>query len=455
MSDAPEPRSGGPASAGSVTPLTRLFQFVVDARPGEIRSLFLGAAYYFTVLTAYYILRPIREEMGVAGGVANLPWLFTGTLGCMILLNPLYSTLVARVPRRRFIPLSYWFFMMNLAVFFVLLKTLPESANVWIGRVFFVWVSVFNLFVVSIFWSFMTDVFRHDQGKRLFAFVALGGTIGAVLGSSITAFFARLVGTAPLLLISIGFLQLGIFCARGLGRSAEDAWDSAKSEANAAPREKVIGGGALAGIAHLLTSPYLLGIASFMMLFTIGSTFLYVQQAALISAIADRAVRTALFARIDLMVNLLTIVFQSYLTAKLMKWLGLTITLALLPALSVVGFLSLGFAPTIVVLVAFQVVRRACDYGVTRPAREVLYTVVSREDKYKAKNLIDTFVYRAGDQIGAWTSAGLTAAGLGVAGSAFVGAPIAGIWFFVALWLGRRQDGLAKQQDAERLGAAA
>jgi AAA family ATP:ADP antiporter len=393
--------------------------------------------------------------MGVAGGVENLPWLFTGTLGCMILLNPVFSSLVARVPRRRFIPLAYWFFMMNLAVFFVLLRTMPASANVWIGRVFFVWVSVFNLFVVSIFWSFMTDVFRHDQGKRLFAFVALGGTIGAVLGSSITAFFARLVGTAPLLLVSIGFLQFAIFCARSLGRSAEAsaAWDAVKGDAQA--RDKVIGGGALAGIGHLLTSPYLLGIAAFMMLFTIGSTFLYFQQAAIIGGIADRAARTALFARIDLMVNLLTIVFQAYLTAKLMKWLGLTLTLSLLPLLSIVGFLSLGMAPTVFVLVAFQVMRRACDYGVARPSREVLYTVVSREDKYKAKNLIDTFVYRAGDQIGAWTSAGLTAAGLGIAASAFVAAPFAGLWLLVALWLGRRQEVLAKQQDAERLAAAA
>jgi len=454
MSDALEPRGGGPVARPPAGPPSHLFQKIVDVRPGEMRSMFLGGAYYFTVLTAYYILRPIRDEMGVAGGVDNLPWLFTGTLGCMILLNPLFSSLVAKVPRRRFIPLSYWFFMMNLAVFFVLLKTAPESANVWIGRVFFVWVSVFNLFVVSVFWSFMTDVFRHDQGKRLFAFVALGGTIGAVLGSSITALFVRLVGTAPLLLVSIGFLQLAIFCARSLGRSAETAaWDSVKLDD--AARDRVIGGGAFAGISHLLTSPYLLGIAAFIMLFTIGSTFLYFQQATIIGGIADRAARTALFARIDLMVNLLTIVFQAYLTAKLMKSLGLTLTLSLLPLLSIVGFLSLGFAPSIFVLVAFQVMRRACDYGVARPSREVLYTVVSREDKYKAKNLIDTFVYRAGDQIGAWTSAGLTALGLGVAGSAFVAAPFAGAWLFVALWLGRRQEVLAKKQDAERLAAAA
>jgi ATP:ADP antiporter, AAA family len=443
MTNGTEYGRGGAAQAG---PLTRVLQKVVDVEPGEVRALFLGCAYYFTVLTAYYILRPIRDEMGVAGGVDNLPWLFTGTLVCMILLNPIFSTLVAKVPRRVFIPLAYGFFMSNLLVFFILLKTMPASSNVWVGRVFFVWVSVFNLFVVSVFWSFMTDVFKHRQGKRLFAFVALGGTIGAVLGSSITAFFADRLGTAPLLLVSIGFLGLAILCARGLGRSAEGTWESTRGTPDG---ERVIGGGALAGMGHLVRSPYLLGISGFILFFTIGSTFLYFMQASIIGQIADRAARTALFAKIDLATNLLTIIYQSYLTARIVKWLGVTFALAFLPALSIIGFITLGAAPTIGVLVVFQVLRRASDYGVARPSREILYTVVSREDKYKAKNFIDTFIYRTGDQIGAWTSAGLTALGLGVGGSAFVAAPLAGVWLGIALWLGKRQEQLARAEDGD------
>jgi AAA family ATP:ADP antiporter len=427
------------ASAG-----TRLLQRVVDVRPNEVRALFLSCLYYFLLLTSYYILRPIRDEMGVAGGVQNLQWLFTGTLIGMLLANPPFAALVRKYPRRVFIPIVYRFFMVNLLVFFALLRMMPE-ANIWIGRIFFIWTSVFNLFVISVMWSFMADLFRSEQGKRLFAFIALGGTIGAIAGSSITAFLAGYLGPVNLLLVSIFFLESSVWCAHALGgqvRHPARPREAGPSEAAASDpaEERAIGGGVLAGIKHVFHSQYLLGICLFMLLFTIGSTFLYFQQGAIIdAAIPDRAQRTAVFARIDLAVNILTLGGQLFLTGRLLRWFGVAATLAILPALSVMGFLGLGFMPMLGMVIAFQVLRRAGNFAVARPTREVLFTVVSREDKYKAKNFIDTVVYRGGDQVGAWSYAAMAWLGLGVGGISFVAAPLSLVWFFIAVWLGRQQ----------------
>ncbi len=442
-------------SAAQASPLTLVLRRIVQVRPAEVRALLLGCAYYFTVLTAYYIIRPIRDQMGLAGGVRNLPWLFTGTMTGMILVNPLFSALVARYPRRRFVPMAYRFFMLNLLLFFLLLRLVPHDATVWVGRVFFMWVSIFNLFVVSVFWSFMADVFTSEQGKRLFAFVALGGTLGAVLGASITALFVELVGQTNLLLISIAFLQLAIWCAAGLGRAAGASEAAARSAAGGGGEESargdtVIGGGMLAGIGHVLRSPYLLGICLFILLYTIGSTIVYFQQAGIIDASVPKGdPQTALFARIDLMVNALTIVMQLYVTGRIARWLGVGITLAVLPALSIAGFTALALMPVLGVIVAFQVVRRAGEYAVTRPMREVLYTVINREDKYKAKNFIDTFVYRAGDQIGAWSSKLIGALGLTMVSLSWVAVPLSALWLVIGLWLGKRQEAMARAQRTE------
>ncbi len=432
----------------------RLVQRIVDVRPGELSALLLSALYYFLVLMAYYVMRPIRDEMGVAGGVNNYPWLFMGTLIGTLIATSFFGALVAWLPRKRFIPVTYRFLMLVLLAFFLMLRFLPESEGIWIGRAFFIWVSVFNLFVVSVFWSFITDIFRNEQGRRLFAFIALGGTLGAVSGSSVTAFFAEIVGPTNLLLVSIVILELAVWCTRALARHVrQDAPEHLKLEV-AAQSEETIGGRFTDGIKHVSRSPYLLNICLFFLLFTFGSTFLYIQQGRIIDAVVtDRAVRTALFARIDLAVNLITVVLQAWLTAKLVRWLGVAWTLALLPALSVIGFLALGVAPMLAVVVVFQVLRRAGNFAVARPTRELLYTVLRREDKYKAKNFIDTFVYRFGDQVGAWVERGLSALGLGIGGVALIAVPVSLGWLFNALWLGRRQDVLAA--DATTTGAAA
>ena len=403
---------------------------LIPAERGELKLAVLSAAYFFCVLSAYYVLRPIRDEMGVAGGVDNLPWLFTGTLVVMLLANPLFAAAVARLPVRRFIPLTYRFFALNLVVFWLAL-TFGE-ADVWTGRVFFIWLSVFNLFVVSVFWAFMADTWSTAQAKRLFGFIAVGGTLGAIFGAGLTAALAGVVGPVNLLLASVVLLEVAVWLSRSLGGRTDGA--------GLARDEAPIGGSVLAGIAHVMKSKYLLGICAYMLLYTVAATVLYFQQAEIAAThYSDRVARTEFFASIDLAVNVLTVVIQVFLTARVIQWLGVGATLAFLPALFIVGFTGLGLWPTVAVLVVFQVARRAANFALARPARETLYTVVSREDKYKAKNLIDTFVYRAGDQVGAWGYAALGALGLGLAGIAFAAVPVAVAWAGVALWLGREQ----------------
>ena len=389
--------------------------------------------YFFCVLSSYYVIRPIRDEMGVAGGVDNLPWLWMGTLAGMTLANPPFAALVARLTRVRFISITYRFFAANLLVFLLLVETTTGEANLWVGRAFYVWTSVFNLFVVSVFWATLVDLFTQEQGKRLFGFVAAGATIGGIVGSSLTASLVSVLGTGALLLVSALLLELAVTSMRRLAREAVVG-----NALQVARDREVIGGGVLAGLSHSLRSPYLLAISGYMALFTILSTFLYFQQAAIVDrSFADRAARTQFFAQVDLAVNVLTLVIQLFLTGRLLGWLGVTVTLTLLPLLTLAGFAWLGAMPTVAAIVVFQVLRRAGNFAVARPTREVLFTLVGREDKYKAKSFIDTFVYRVGDQLGAWSYALMTALGLGVAGVAWVAVPISAAWLGVGWWIGR------------------
>jgi ATP:ADP antiporter, AAA family len=412
-----------------------------EVRPEERRALGWSLAYVFSILSAYYVLRPIRDEMGVHAGVENLPWLFSATLLGMIAINPLFALLVKRLPRVRFISAAYRFFAANLLVFVALFALATTEQNVWLGRVFFVWLSIFNLFVVSVFWALMVDVFNSEQGKRLFGFLAAGATLGAIAGSTLTATLAREVGTVTLFFASIVLLEVAVLAVRRLSRLAEKLERRPSGEAG---EEAPIGGGVLAGIAHTVRSPYLLNVCLFIVLFTVTSTFLYFQQATIArDYFPDRVSRTAFFARVDLLVNVLTLSVQLFLTARILKTFGVALTLAVLPLFSVLGFAALAAAPAIAAVVVFQVLRRAANFALARPTRELLYTVLAREDKYKAKTFIDTVVYRAGDQIGSWSYLGLSSLGLGIAGVALVAVPLSGLWLVNALWLGRRQARLA------------
>lgn len=417
---------------------------VVDIRPEEVRATLMACAYFFFALCSWFILRPIRDEMGVAGGVSNLPWLYTGTMAATLVANPLYSSLVVRFPVKRFIAIAYRVIMALVIGFFLLFQVWPQY-DLWIGRAFFVTSSVFNLFITAIFWSFMADRFRSDQGKRLFAFIGVGGTVGAIVGSAVTAALAERVGRLALLLVAVALLEVAVQCVRHFPATFRESEDPAREQR--AEEERPIGGSAWANVTHVLRSPYLIGICGFMLLFTIGSTSLYFHQADLAGkAFQDRATRTAFLARMDLAVQSLTVFLQVFVTGRLLRAIGVAPTLAILPAVSVAGFAALGALPVLPVLVVFFVLRRALNFGLTNPTREVLFTVLPREDKYKAKSFIDTFVYRGGDQIGAWSYALLLGLGFSQSVIAWTVVPLSAAWLALALWLGRRQAARAGRE---------
>jgi AAA family ATP:ADP antiporter len=363
----------------------------------------------------------------------------------MLLVHPLFTALVSRLPRRLFIPLSYIFFALNMIAFWLLFLGLSRAAGIWTGRVFFVWTSVFNLFVVSIFWSLMADLFRPAQAKRLFGFVAVGGTVGAVVGSSVTAFLSSRFGPTNLLLVSAAILGLAILSARKLMSTvSHHKVDDDPLRPPTAQVEQPVGGGIFDGIRTVFSSSYLLGIVGYMLLYTITATILYFQQAEIVEvSFVDRTARTVFFARIDLAVNVLTALTQIFFTGRIVRRIGVALALATLPLVCILGFLWLGVAPTLTAIAVFQILRRSSNYAVARPCREMLYTVIPRSAKYKAKNFIDTFVYRFGDQVGAWSYAGLGALGLGAASISLVATPLAVGWMLIGLWLGRRQKEMA------------
>lgn len=426
-------------------PLARL----VSVRSGEAPALLLGLGYGFAVFAAYSILKPLRDALALEGGVGDLPWLFTGTLVAILAVHPLYTALVTRWRRERFVAFTSRFFALNLAAFLLAAVLVDEGAGmIWLGRAFFIWTSVFNLFVVSVFWSLMADVFPPESARRLFGLLALGITAGGIAGAGLTSILASVIDPVLLLPVSMLLLEAAARSAKRLCRRSE----TFSPDAARANREAV-GGSIADGIRAVSTSPYLLGIVGFMLLYTITSTFLYFTQAEIVTqAFADRGAKTAFFARIDLVVNVLTIACQLAATGQIMRRLGVTVALAALPAACVAGFVLLGSTPTLATIAVFQVVRKVANYAITRPGREVLYTVLPRDQRYKAKNLVDTVIYRAGDQVGAWTMGGLGMVGLSALAIPWLAAPLSALWLVLALWLGRRQRHLAAE---EAVGAEA
>jgi len=419
----------------------RLLARVVAVQPGELRSLGWSFAYFFCLLAGYYVLRPLRDEMGVAGGVRNLQWLFTATFAVMLAAVPLFGAVVARLPRRRFIPLVYHFFVANIAIFWLLLAL--DVGKVHVARVFFVWISVFNLFAVSVFWSFMADLFSSEQGKRLFGFIAAGGSAGALAGPAITVWLAVPLGPVNLLVVAAVLLEGAVLCARRLEFAAprSNRADAARTAAADVAEPAKLGGNWLAGIAMVLRSPYLAGIALWVALLSLAGTFLYFQQASIVAAASDDpAVRTRIFATIDLVVGLFTIVVQFLATGRLITRFGAGPAAGFLPLVFGLGFAVLGFTPALFVVIAFQAAQRTANFALSNPAREVLFTVLAREEKYKAKNVIDIVVFRGADAASGWLFATLRAAGLELSAIALASVPVAAAWLALALALGRAQE---------------
>lgn len=417
---------------------------IVAVRPGEIRALLWSFAYFFFLLAAYYVLRPVRDEMGLAGGIKNLPWLFTATFVVMLAVMPLFGALVARVPRQRFIPLVYHFFVANILIFWLLLTFKVALADT--ARVFFVWISVFNLFAVSVFWSFMADLYQSEQGKRLFGFIAAGGSAGALLGPLIAVGLAEPIGRANLLLIAALLLEVAVLCAMRLEAAAGALKTGQANAAPAARPDHGLGGGWIAGLLMVLRSPYLAGIALWVALLSLAGTFLYFQQANIVAALSDDPNRRiAIFARIDLAVSLLTIIVQFVVTGKIIRRFGAGPAAAFLPFVFAMGFLALALTPMLWVVIAFQAAQRAANFAISNPARELLFTVVDREEKYKAKYVIDNVVFRGGDAASGWLFNALRGFGMELGAISLATVPIALAWLALALGLGRSHERRAAQ----------
>lgn len=412
--------------------LARWLWRAVPATPSERAAALWSFAYFFTLLAGYYVLRPLRDQMGIAGGVRALPWLFTATFVALLAAQPLYGILVAKLPRARFIPLVYHFFVANLALFWLFLTLGIET--VLVARIFFIWVSVFNLFAVAVFWSFMADVFSSEQGKRLFGFIGAGGTAGALLGPLITIALSVPLGPVNLLIAAMLLLELAVFCAYRLERSAE---------AHSGPRheEARLGGGAFAALLELIRSPYLFGVAAWVSLMSFGATILYFAQAQIVAdTVHGAAAQTQIFAGIDLAVGLLSLATQVFATGRLLKRFGTGAAAGALPAVYVVGFAALALAPGLAVVLVFQVVQRWMNFAIANPARQLFFTVVAREEKYKAKNLIDVVIYRGSDALYGWVFDSLQLLGLKLGAVALCALPVAAGWMALSAALGRNQE---------------
>ena len=426
--------------------MTRISGFLLRTfriQAGEASLVLLSGLLFYTLMTCYNILKPIRDTMGLAGGVRDLENLFLVTLAAMALLAPAVGFLVRRFPREKFIPIAYRFCAGNLLVFFLVLRWTDENSLRVIGRVFYVWVSVFNLFVLSLFWAFMADGFGYGRSRRVFGLIAIGGTLGSMLGNGVTRLFIGLIGEANLILISILFLEGSVWLVRYLSPRFRAA--GLRHEDTGAPPDSPTGGsGPWAGISLVFRSCFLGGIGSYVFLYTLIGTLLYFLRSEVVEIlIPGRDDRTAMFADIYFWTNTLTLAGQLFVTGRFLSRFGAGAALVLLPLAIAAGSVLLVTAPTLGVLVAFEIIRRAGNYTLVKPARETLFTLVDRDVRYKAKNFIDTFVYRSGDAVGALAFKLLGFLGIGMAGTAVVTVPLSLVWAGVGLFLGRRQKQLA------------
>jgi len=421
-----------------------LLRRLVILQPGEAPVLLASFATLLCVFSSYTILRPVRDALGITSGLENIPYLFWGVFVVMLLLQPLYGWLTSRFPRSVFLPWVYGFFAANLLIFWVWFRV--QADHIWIARSYFVWVSVFNLFVVAAFWSLMADVFTREQAGRLFGFIWAGASTGGLLGPLIDRKLAVPIGAINLLPLSAGLLLVSLLFMAQVIRwqrrraASEPQAAAAIAAGGAAPRAHGgVGGGVFAAFGQVVRSPYLLGIAAFVLLMTWVSTFLYLEQQAFVAkAFSNADERTRFFAGIDFYVQAASLTIQFLLFGRLFKWFGMRALLASVPLIMTVGYALLALAPGFMVLVSVYAVRRVADYAITRPCRDSLFTVVSREEKYQAKSLIDTFAYRGGDALSGSLYKGLTGGfGAGPTAIGWLGAGIAAVWTVLALALGR------------------
>ena len=407
----------------------------INLQAGEWPGVAAGLVMFYLLFTGYFMLRPVRETMGVAGGVDNLQWLFTGTFIVTLVCLPLFGWLASRVRRRHILPWTYGFFAINLLLFAGRFAQSPD--DLWSARAFYIWLSVFNLLTISLAWSVLADVFSSAQGKRLFGLMAAGASLGGLSGPILGALLVEPIGHVGLLVLAATFLLGSIGAALYL-----QSWRDRQPLPNDTehPDSRPLGGNPFAGATAVLRSPYLLGIALFVVLLASVSTFLYFEQARIVSeTFTDRTRQTQVFGWIDAVVQALAILTQVFITGRLARRLGVGVLLVAVPLVMAAGFLWLALAPVFAVFVVVMVVRRAGEYALVRPGREMLFTVVPAEEKYKAKNFIDTVVYRGGDALSGWVKRVLDVMGDHPQLAMTIGAAIALGWAITGGWLGRRQ----------------
>lgn len=415
--------------------LQRALDFACDIHPREVRATLGSFSLVLILMAAYYILRPVRDAMASDWSDAEVSFLWTLTFVFSVVAVSLYGNAVTRVRLRHLVPAVYGFFAVTFVLFFVGIQVVAERTL--LDKSFYVWISVFSLFHVSVFWSFMADTWAKPQATRLFGFIGAGASVGAMLGPAFTALLAAEAGTDTLLLIGSAALVATLPLVYWLQRLKLD--DLGNADVTAGARDfDYIGGNPLSGFGEFLRSPYLLGIGLFIVLYTSISSFIYFELKNLLEPY-DREVRTQIWAAMDLTVNTLTIVIATLATGRIAKHLGLPFTLACVPAVICAGLLLLAAAPIVAIVVGVQIVRRAGNFAITRPGREMLFTAVDQETRYKAKPVIDIVVYRGGDMINAWAFTALTQGlGLGMAPVALIGAGIAACWGATGIYLGRR-----------------
>ncbi|MDA8965588.1 MFS transporter [Pseudomonadales bacterium] len=414
--------------------MKRLMQFTAKIEPHELRAAMVSFTLVFVLMAAYYILRPVRDAMASDWSDAQVSVLWTFTFLFSFIAAAIHGYFVSRVQLRYLVPGIYGFFASTFVGVYILLGS---SVNVdWVNKAFYVWVSVFSLFQVSVFWSFMSDTFNKDQSTRLFGFITTGASIGAIVGPAIPALFAENIGISNLLLIASLVLMATIPLIFYIQHLKHVDLGNHDVHADMA-MQKGLGGNPLAGYQVFFKTPFLLGIGLFIFLYAGIGSFVYFELKNLMVDFS-REQRTQYWALIDVATNTLTIISGMFITSRLASRFGLALTLALVPVCIVLGLLTVALVPLVWMVVALQIFRRAGNYGITRPAREMLFTIVDRETRFKAKQVIDVVVYRGGDVFWGWSFTALTALlGLGVAGVALVGAAIATLWAAVGVFLGR------------------
>lgn len=420
----------------------RLLQTLFNLRREEVGPVLIAALFFFCVLTALMLLRPARDALGMERGIESIRWLFIGTAVVTLAVNPLFGWLVSRLRRLQFIGATYGFFIVSLVGFWALLMFAPGAIGARSGQVFYVWFSVFNLFVTMVFWALLADRFTSDQGKRFFALISVGGTLGAICGPWLTSQLAEPLGTPNLLLVAGAFLLLALAAAWLLVHVAPDraGRNAPVTAAGLASESERIGGSAWAGLRAVFRSRYLTGVASYILLMTVVATFIYLTRLQMVAAASDSLdARAAILGNIDMWTQVAVLVLQLTLTGKLIQRFGLGVALAILPVATALGFIGLAIYGSFSVLILLEAANRAVQRGITRPAREALFTAVTREEKYKAKAFVDTFMYRTGDVVGAQTEGVLGRLGLAMGGLVSVVVPLTLPWAALGIWLGRAQ----------------